>query len=112
AAVPCRAASKAGGRAGALPRHGIYYYLPGILRHLDTEAVVSLIAPRPFLAMTGASDGGSPAAGVRAIGRVCAPLWTLHGARRRFASVLLPRQGHVYTPAMWRRTLAWFDAHL
>jgi dienelactone hydrolase len=99
-------------RARALHRHGIYYYLPGILRHLDTEAVVSLIAPRPFLAMTGANDGGSPAAGVRAIGRVCAPLWALYGARRRFASILLPRQGHVYTPAMWRRTLAWFDAHL
>ncbi len=99
-------------RARALHRHGIYYYVPGMLRHLDTEAVVSLVAPRPFLALTGDRDDGSPAPGVRAIARACAPVWGLYGARRRFSSVLLPRRGHVYTRAMWMRTLAWFDAHL
>jgi hypothetical protein len=96
----------------ALRRHGIYYFLPHLLRHLDTEAVVSLIAPRPLLTLTGDRDGGSPADGVRAIQRACARVYALYGRRSRFDGVLLPRTGHVYTGAMWRRVLAWFDVHL
>lgn len=99
-------------RARALHRHGIYYFLPGMLRHFDVEAVISLIAPRPFLALTGARDAGSPASGVRAIARACAPLWALHGARTAFAAPILARHGHVYTRPMWNRMLDWFDVHL
>ena len=97
---------------GALARHGIYYYLPGILRHFDTEAIVSLIAPRPLLALTGDRDRGSPIEGVRAIQRACARIWALYGLRSRFAGVVIARTGHVYTRAMWRRTMTWFDIHL
>lgn len=96
----------------ALRRHGIYYFLPGILRHFDSEAVVSLIAPRPLLTLTGDQDGGSPADGVRAIQRACARVYGLYGARARFRGELLPGVGHVYTPAMFRRALAWLDEHL
>src|SRR5262249_61769988 len=95
-----------------LRRHGIYYFLPGILRHFDSEAVVSLIAPRPLLALTGDRDGGSPADGVRSIQRACARVYGLYGARERFRGRLLPGVGHVYTPAMFRRVLSWFDQHL
>ncbi len=94
---------------GALRRHGIYYFLPHLLRHLDTEAVVSLIAPRPLLTLTGDRDGGSPADGVRTIQRACARVYALYGARDRFRGQLLPGVGHIYTPAMFRRVLAWLD---
>jgi len=97
---------------GALRRHGIYYFLPDLLRHLDTEAVVSLIAPRPLLTLTGDRDGASPADGVRTIQRACARVYALYGARDRFRGQLLPGVGHVYTPAMFRRVLAWLDQHL
>jgi dienelactone hydrolase len=96
----------------ALRRHGIYYFLPGVLRHFDSEAVVSLIAPRPLLALTGDRDGGSPADGVRSIQRACARVYRLYGARERFRGQLLPGVGHVYTPGMFRRVLAWLDQHL
>ncbi len=96
----------------ALRRHGIYYYLPGIMRHFDAEAVVSLIAPRPLLTLTGDRDGASPADGVRTIHRAVAGVYRLHGARRRFSGVLLPGLGHVYTPAMFRRVVAWLDGEL
>lgn len=96
----------------ALARHGIYYYVPGILRRLDAEAVVSLIAPRPLLAMTGDRDPGSPVAGVRAIHRACARVYDLYGQRRRFTGVVLPDTGHVYTPAMWRRAVGWLAGTL
>jgi dienelactone hydrolase len=96
----------------ALRRHGFYYYLPGILRHLDAEAIVSLIAPRPLLTLTGDRDGASPADGVRAIHRAVAAVYRLYGARRRFTGVLLPGMGHVYTRAMFARVLAWLDRQL
>ena len=43
-----------------LKYHGIYYYVPGVLRHFDTETIVALAAPRPLLFMTGDQDLGSP----------------------------------------------------
>jgi len=112
ACVACLTRSQALLARGALRRHGIYYFVPRLLRHFDTEAVVSLIAPRPLLTLTGERDGASPAEGVRAIQRTCARVYGLYGRRSMFQGVLLPRTGHVYTPAMWRRVVAWFDRHL
>src|SRR5690606_16481728 len=50
-----------------LKAHGIYYFVPGMLNHFDTEAVMALIAPRPFLALTGDSDVGSPVSGMKVL---------------------------------------------
>jgi len=50
-----------------LKYHGIYYFVPGMLKHFDIEAVVALAAPRPMLFMSGEEDGGSPADGIRVI---------------------------------------------
>src|SRR5512137_3211108 len=52
---------------GQLRQHGVYYFVDGLLRQFDTEGVIALIAPRPFLALTGDLDAGSPADGVRVI---------------------------------------------
>lgn len=35
---------------GNLRAHGLYYFTYGLLRHFDTEGVLALIAPRPYLA--------------------------------------------------------------
>jgi dienelactone hydrolase len=99
-------------RARALHRHGLYYFVPGMLRHFDSEAVVSLIAPRPLLTLTGDRDGGSPVSGVRAINRFCAAVYALHGRRDRFAGRVLRGVGHVYTRAMWQETVSWLGDHL
>ena len=53
---------------GELRQHGVYYFVDGLLKHFDTEGVLALIAPRPFLALTGELDAGSPADGVRVAG--------------------------------------------
>ena len=53
-------------RAGQLKAHGIYYFVPGMLRNFDTEAVIALGAPRPMLFMTGDQDAGSPVEAARA----------------------------------------------
>lgn len=33
--------------------HGIYYFVPGVLRRFDTEAIYALVAPRPMLQLSG-----------------------------------------------------------
>lgn len=99
-------------QAEGLKHHGIYYFVPGMLRHFDTEAVVALAAPRPMLFMTGDIDQGSPVSGIRAIESKVRPIYRLHGAADAFVNEIYPGVGHVYTPEMWQRTLAWLDREL
>lgn len=99
-------------RAGELRAHGIYYFVPGMLNHFDTEAVIALIAPRPVLFMTGDQDGGSPPSGIRTIDAKVRPVYGLYGAPDHFVNEIYPGLGHVYTPEMWGKMLAWMEAHL
>jgi dienelactone hydrolase/lysophospholipase L1-like esterase len=97
---------------GQLRQHGVYYFTNGLLRHFDTEGVLALIAPRPFLALTGELDAGSPADGVRTledrVGRVYASL----SARENMRSILYPETGHEFTPEMRNEMLTWFARYL
>jgi hypothetical protein len=83
-----------------------------MLSHFDTEAVVSLIAPRPILFQTGDQDSGSPVDGVHAIERAVRPIYALYGAKDNFQSIVYPGLGHVYTQEMWGKTLAWLTKEL
>jgi dienelactone hydrolase len=95
-----------------LQAHGIYYFVPNLLSHFDTEAVVALLAPRPALFMNGDQDGGSPVDGIRAIEKSVRPAYRLYDKESEFQSSIYAGQGHVYTPEMWARTLAWMDEKL
>jgi dienelactone hydrolase len=99
-------------RAGELRQHGIYYFVPGLLRHFDVEAVVALAAPRPLLFLSGETDAGSPAAGIRTMESRVRPIYELYGASDRFESVLYPETGHVYTPEMWDRMMEWMERYV
>ena len=92
--------------------HGIYYFVPGVLKHFDTEAIVALAAPRPMLFQTGDQDFGSPVEGIRKIEAAVQKVYRVCGAERNFESVIYPGLGHVYTETMWQRTLAWLDREL
>lgn len=96
-------------RSGMLKAHGIYYFVPGMLRHFDSEAVIACAAPRAMLFMTGDQDAGSPAEGVRKIEAAVTALYQQQAAAHAFESILYPGVGHVYLPAMWQKTLAWMD---
>ena len=95
-----------------LKAHGIYYFVPGLLNHFDTEAVVALLAPRPALFMNGDQDDGSPADGIRAIEKAVRPAYRLYEKEGEFQSFIYAGQGHVYTPEMWARTMAWMEERL
>ncbi len=48
----------------SLHRHGIYYYVPGLLKHFTTTEINALIAPRPHLSIIGTEDALTPIKGV------------------------------------------------
>ena len=94
--------------AAGLRHHGIYYYVPGILRQFDMEAVVACVAPRSLLCLNGDQDAGSPVGGIRTIEQVVSPAWERGGKAGEFRSVIYPGVGHEYTPEMWTQMLTWF----
>ena len=98
--------------AEGLKHHGIYYFVPGMLNHFDTEAVVALAAPRPLLFQSGETDAGSPVEGIRAIETTVRKAYKLYEREKDFQSTIHPGVGHVYLPEMWERTQAWFNEKL
>jgi len=97
---------------GLLRAHGIYYFVPNLLNHFDTEAIVALIAPRPVLFLDGDQDATSPVDGIHAIEAAVRPVYQLYGKEPDFQSIVYQGQGHIYTPEMWQRTLDWFEQKL
>lgn len=97
---------------GQLRAHGVYYFVNGLLKHFDTEGVLALIAPRPYLALTGDLDAGSPADGIKVLEERVGKVYDVLGAKDHFRNVLYPEVGHTYTPAMRKEMLAWFERWL
>ncbi len=97
---------------GNLRRHGIYYFVPGLLEHFDTEAIFSLVAPRPMLMLSGDQDGGAPTDGIIALEKKLDGVYRLHGAGEKFRSVLYRDTGHEYLAEMKDEMLRWFTRWL
>ena len=98
--------------AGQLRAHAMYFFVPGILKHFDTEAVLGLVAPRPLLALTGDSDPTSPPDGIRILEKKLSQIYGLYGAREKFHSIIYPGVDHTYTPEEKREMAAWFQRWL
>jgi dienelactone hydrolase len=100
-------------RRGEINQHGIYYFVPDLLREgVDMEAVVGLIAPRPLLTLTGDQDDGSPVDGVNRINQFAEQLYGLYNQGDHFHGKVYPGVAHKYTPDMWKETFAWFQRFL
>jgi dienelactone hydrolase len=97
---------------GNLRMHGIYYFVPGVLTQFDTEAIYSLVAPRPMLMLSGDQDGGAPADGVVTLEKKLTAVYRLHGKEDCFRSVLYKNTGHEYLPEMKAEMVEWFGKHL
>ncbi len=95
-----------------LKAHGIYYFVPDFLKYFDTEAVISLIAPRPILFLTGDQDDGSPLSGIMKIEEVVQKVYDLNKASENFQSIIYPQTGHIYTSDMWDKMTKWMEVHL
>jgi dienelactone hydrolase len=95
-----------------LKAHGIYYFVPGVLNHFDTEAIMGVIAPRPFLVLTGDSDAGSPLAGMKVLENKLNTVYSLYNKNENFKSIIYKNTGHVFTDEMKMEMLDWFNKFL
>ncbi len=98
-------------RTGNLKGHGIYYYVPSLLRHFNTAQINELIVPRARLSVNGKSDDLTPAAGVEKVRNHLASLYREHG-REEDCRIELFDCGHVELPAMRQLILSWLDRYL
>lgn len=92
--------------------HGIYYFVPGMLNYFDTEALMGLIAPRPFLVLTGDCDAGSPLSGIRVLESKLKCVYSLYDKEENFNSIVYEKTGHVFTDEMKIEMINWFVKHL
>jgi hypothetical protein len=97
---------------GNLRSHGIYYFVPGVFSHFDSEAIFALSAPRPMLQLSGDQDAGAPTDGVVMLEKKLADVYKLYGKSENFRSVVYKDTGHEYLPEMRAELTQWFDRHL
>ena len=98
-------------RRDNLKGHGIYYYVPSLLKHFDTAGINELIVPRPRLSVNGRRDDLTPPAGVEKVRDRLMPLYARHG-REQDCRIELFDCAHVELPEMRRLILEWIDRHL
>ena len=97
---------------GNLRMHGMYYFVPGILKYFDSEAIYSLVTPRPMLMLSGDEDGGAPTSGIITLEEILGKMYKLYGAPEHFRSILYSNTGHEYLPEMKEEMVSWFETHL
>ena len=85
--------------ADNLKGHGMYYYVPGLLKHFTSGQINALIAPRAHLSLAGNLDPLTPVAGLERIDRELRSAYARVGHPERWR---LFRQdvGHQETPEM------------
>ncbi len=91
--------------------HGIYYYVPGLLKHFTTAGINALIAPRPHLSLGGRYDQLVPYAGTVKIDKELRELYTGWGAEEAWQLRTYPC-GHIETAEMRWETLAFLKKWL
>lgn len=94
-----------------LKGHGIYYYVPKLLKNFQTHDINELIVPRPHLSLNGAKDLLTPPDGVERVRKHLLPLYEKHG-RKEDCRIDLFDCGHEETPAMRQLVGEWFDRYL
>ena len=95
------------GQAG----HGIYYYVPSLLKHFTAAQLNALIAPRPHLAIAGLQDRLAPAEGLDVIDKELTKVYADAG-RPDHWQIRRYNVGHLETAEGRREALAFLARHL
>jgi len=82
-----------------LDGHGIYYYVPNLLKHFTTAQINAIIAPRPHLSLAGNFDPLTPPAGLDRINVELRQVYEEEGAPDAW-KLLRYETGHFETAAM------------
>lgn len=94
-----------------LDGHGIYYYVPGLLKHFTCAKIQALICPRPHLSLAGNLDPLTPHEGLDRIDRQMKQLYGAAGAGRAWRLVRY-NVGHMETAAMRVEVIRFLEKHL
>ncbi|MDX2029237.1 MAG: acetylxylan esterase [Blastocatellia bacterium] len=97
--------------ANNLKGHGIYYYVPSLLKHFQTHEINELIVPRPHLSVNGRKDSLTPPAGVERVRDHLKPLYARFG-KEEDVRIDLFDCGHEELPEMRALISDWLDKHL
>ena len=95
----------------ALSLHGLYYYVPGLLKHFTTAQINALIAPRAHLGLAGLQDKLTPVEGLDLIDRELTSVYANAGHPERW-KLLRYDVGHMETPEGRREIVAWLKRYL
>jgi hypothetical protein len=91
--------------------HGVYYFVPSLLKHFGTAQINELIVPRPRLSVNGRRDELTPPAGVERVRDYLASLYERYG-KTTDCRIELFDCPHQELPEMRRLILAWMDTYL
>jgi len=91
-----------------LKGHGIFYYVPSLLKHFQTADINELIVPRAHLSVNGREDPLTPPAGVEKIRDRLMPLYRKYG-KESDCRIELFDCAHVELPEMRKEILGWMD---
>ena len=94
-----------------LKGHGVYYFVPSLLKHFTTAQINSLIAPRPHLATAGTRDALTPPAGLDRIDRELKAVYEGLGKPGNW-KLLRYDVGHAEPPDMRRDIMAFLRDRL
>jgi len=91
--------------------HGVYYYVPGLLKYFTTSEINALIAPRPHLALAGNYDRLTPPKGLDRIDRELRRVYKTAGVPNAW-KLLRYNIGHFETAGMRKAILAFLQQWL
>jgi hypothetical protein len=94
-----------------LSGHGIYYYVPGLLKHFTTADLNALVAPRAHLALAGLRDKLTPREGLDIVDRELQRVYAEAGHPERWRLVRYDVE-HQETPEGRQEALAFLRAFL
>jgi len=97
--------------SGGLDGHGIYYYVPSLLKHFTTGQINALISPRPHLALAGNYDGLTPRAGLDRLQRELSQAYLDDGAPEAW-KLCRYETGHFETAVMRAKVMKFLQRWL
>jgi dienelactone hydrolase len=97
--------------SGGLGGHGIYYFVPSLLKHFTASQINALIAPRAHIGVAGNLDALTPAAGLDRIDRELKQVYADAGKPENW-KLLRYEVEHVETPGMRKEILSFLREKL
>src|SRR5690606_32265106 len=94
-----------------LDKHGVYYYVPSLLKHFTTAQINALIAPRHHLGIAGNYDLLTPPEGLDKIDRALQRVYQEEGVPDRW-KLLRYDVGHIETADMRKEIISFIQKNL